>query len=586
MCAAVPGPPQLLRRVSKVAVASAAAALVGVACAPQGTPPTVPVEFGKQAFITQVVDTNYDVGRSPAVALDKDGNPSVVYLLYQPVLKKGAIPPPLLPNTPQPPSVVIASEAGNIWSRRNVTPNDGTGGKGTATEIADVKFHNLPGVTVAMAEDADGHHHAAWSTPSGLFYAVDSPVTLKDNSQVMVFSGKPEQVTSKATSGVSIAVDARGNPTIAYYQRGAVWVATKTGSTKWATQEVSSAACSQDCSVARTAVAVTPAGTVMVAFVTDQGALSFAQGAGGTWKIGEVGTTAGGGFGVSMTLGQNGPILAFYQKDGTVQVASESRVASAGAATFGPSWELVAAGRSSVPATTGDQAGASTTGVATDGSGNVWVTWADLSSNRVMLASAQGGSRSFKAQALPQSEAGWSPSLAVAGKTVAVAWYDSVDHRVDVSTSASAAPEQIAVPSPVFSPLPSPTGTAPPCLPASASATSLSISAKNIAFSTNCLAVAPNTPFTVAFDNADTTAHNFAIYTDSGATKLLGGAKSSTDIVAASAKVSYDVSALKPGIYFFRCDIHPTQMTGTFVVEPPGKGGSPSPSPTPSPSST
>jgi plastocyanin len=317
----------------------------------------------------------------------------------------------------------------------------------------------------------------------------------------------------------------------------------------------------------------------MVAFVDAQGSLMFAQERGETWTSGQV--AAGGALGVSMVAGQDLPVLAFYQKDGTVQVASESRSQP----VLVPSkWTLVKAGQSSPPAATGAQAGASTTGVATDDNGNVWVTWADLATKRIMLASAKVGSQSFKAQALPQSQGGWSPNLAVAGKAVAVAWYDSVGHRLDVSTSASAAPELIAVPSPLFSPLPSPTGTAPPCLPPSASTTSASISAQNIAFNINCLAVVPEKPFTVAFDNADTSPHNFAIYTDSSATKLLGGAKSPSEIVAAGAKVTYDVSPLKPGIYFFRCDIHPTQMTGTFVVEPPGKGGSPSPTPTPTPS--
>ena len=31
--------------------------------------------------------------------------------------------------------------------------------------------------------------------------------------------------------------------------------------------------------------------------------------------------------------------------------------------------------------------------------------------------------------------------------------------------------------------------------------------------------------------------------------------------------MTYDVPALEPGTYFFRCDVHPGQMTGTFVVK-------------------
>ncbi|MGH3573247.1 MAG: cupredoxin domain-containing protein [Pseudonocardiaceae bacterium] len=96
------------------------------------------------------------------------------------------------------------------------------------------------------------------------------------------------------------------------------------------------------------------------------------------------------------------------------------------------------------------------------------------------------------------------------------------------------------------------------------SGTSLQISAKNLAFDKNCLAAPANTPFTITFKNDDPgLPHNVAIYTNSSATtKLFAG-----DTVTGPATVTYQVPALKPGTYFFRCDIHPTQMTGTFIVK-------------------
>jgi hypothetical protein len=56
------------------------------------------------------------------------------------------------------------------------------------------------------------------------------------------------------------------------------------------------------------------------------------------------------------------------------------------------------------------------------------------------------------------------------------------------------------------------------------------------------------------------------VYTDPGATTRLAGATGPTDAVTAPGTVTYEISGLAPGQYFFRCDIHPTAMTGTFKV--------------------
>ena len=56
------------------------------------------------------------------------------------------------------------------------------------------------------------------------------------------------------------------------------------------------------------------------------------------------------------------------------------------------------------------------------------------------------------------------------------------------------------------------------------------------------------------------------VFTDSSATQRLAGAKDASDILVGPAKATYDSGPLKAGTYFFRCDVHPTQMTGTFVV--------------------
>jgi plastocyanin len=88
------------------------------------------------------------------------------------------------------------------------------------------------------------------------------------------------------------------------------------------------------------------------------------------------------------------------------------------------------------------------------------------------------------------------------------------------------------------------------------------LTAKNIAFDTRRLSAASGTPFRIVFDNEDRgVPHNVAIYTDaSAASSLFVG-----DRVDGAKIVTYQVKALTPGTYFFRCDFH-HQMSGTFIV--------------------
>jgi hypothetical protein len=589
MSAAVPGIPSV-KRAAKVAVALVAAALVGSACAPQSAPPNVPVSFVDTEFLTQVVDQTYDVGRSPSVALNKSGQPSVAYLLLQPKLAEGAIPPPLLANTPQPPSVVLASQASSIWSRGNVTPNEAGGGKGTAVEIADKDGLYDQRSTVALAVDGKGVHHVAWSTPGGVFYAEDSAVKLKDGKQVLAFGGPATKVSGAAASGVSIAVADDGTPWIAFLSQGHVRVATQQDG-KWNVQDVDAAASG---GVAmRSAIALVqgkplvayqaPGGLTIAAPTDVESVLGLGGTTSGGWSSEPVVGAGGPADGLSMVVpdGTN-PVLSFIQSTGTVSVAARAGTAR---------WTVVRAGNVGKTEADGADPTALTTGLGSDANGNLFLAWPDLAGNDVELARGSVAALSFRATPLPESIGGWSPSLAVTadGKHAAVAWYDSINKHLNVSTLVQG-PPAIAVPSPSFSPIPSPSpsGTLP-CYPAGGVDLSIQAppGAAGTGFSTSCLAEKPETPFSVAFDNGDTAPHNFAIYTDQSANKLLGGAPSATDIVAPAASTTYQIDGLPTGTYFFRCDVHPTTMTGTFVVtakKPPS--GSPSPSAAPSPSAS
>jgi plastocyanin/uncharacterized membrane protein len=67
-------------------------------------------------------------------------------------------------------------------------------------------------------------------------------------------------------------------------------------------------------------------------------------------------------------------------------------------------------------------------------------------------------------------------------------------------------------------------------------------------------------PFTLAFSNQDEgVPHNVAIYTDDSAERSLFVG----DLVEGPTTVTYNVPALDPGEYYFRCDVHP-QMNGTL----------------------
>jgi plastocyanin len=91
------------------------------------------------------------------------------------------------------------------------------------------------------------------------------------------------------------------------------------------------------------------------------------------------------------------------------------------------------------------------------------------------------------------------------------------------------------------------------------SGTELRITVMDATFDTTCLAAPAGTAFTVRFDNEDSNTHNLDI--QKGGVSVFSGA-----IVVGPKVVTYNVGALKAGSYTFRCDIHPVQMRGTFVV--------------------
>ena len=90
-----------------------------------------------------------------------------------------------------------------------------------------------------------------------------------------------------------------------------------------------------------------------------------------------------------------------------------------------------------------------------------------------------------------------------------------------------------------------------------------SITAKNIAWNTNCLAVPPGPSIALTVSNQDAGIdHNFAIYDSFSQTKKFF----QTVRFAGVATKSFQITDLPPGRYYFQCDVHGPSMSGVFLV--------------------
>jgi len=103
----------------------------------------------------------------------------------------------------------------------------------------------------------------------------------------------------------------------------------------------------------------------------------------------------------------------------------------------------------------------------------------------------------------------------------------------------------------------------PPAPAAGGQAVAVNISSLNYRFDKNNITVPAGANVTMVFDNKDAVPHNVAIYTTPAATEVIFKG----EIITGPKTITYNFMApATPGDYFFRCDVHPTVMTGTFTV--------------------
>jgi plastocyanin len=95
--------------------------------------------------------------------------------------------------------------------------------------------------------------------------------------------------------------------------------------------------------------------------------------------------------------------------------------------------------------------------------------------------------------------------------------------------------------------------------------TTIYLMAKNIAFNRSTITVPAGAQITIHFDNEDSgIPHNFALYKSSSSTTAIFKG----EIITGVSSTTYTFTApTTPGTYWFRCDVHPNQMNGDFIVQ-------------------
>ena len=88
------------------------------------------------------------------------------------------------------------------------------------------------------------------------------------------------------------------------------------------------------------------------------------------------------------------------------------------------------------------------------------------------------------------------------------------------------------------------------------------LSADDLEFDAATITAPAGQPFTIAFINMEGVPHNFSVYTEEGGDVIAEG-----NIINEGETDEVEIEGLSAGEYFFVCDLHSGEMTGTLVVE-------------------
>lgn len=560
----------------RLAPVACAVVLLGVACSsiPQGE-----VRFPEgRSFIPMVPDSVDDVGLDPSITVTEDGVPYVTYFGFPAQLGPNDIPvtrPIGAPNLTTPEgedasAVLLASFApdSQIWSRGAVAqPSDTQAGIvvpfGPATDesLKSLSPTNAEGTDVAVS---GSDVHAVWSADGGVSYGIGPDFELETVDP------------TPGTGAPSIAIDDGGAALVAYVLAGVqpeVIVAERAGERWEPTVVATLSECGRGCPPPAQ-IAIVGGEPLVVVVDPSSRELVATRREGSTWSSEVVARGVVGGASLGAT--DDTAAIAYYTSDG-VEVAtgrpgdwSVEPVADVTPAsdepTPSPTATPAAGGGSPSPSAEPEQEPIRTepsTGAAVDAEGRTWVAWEDAEG--IHLASSGDGG-AFEEQELAQTEGGVTPSLAVApdGSALYLAWFDPESADLRVGISAELEGVALAAPSPTVPPA---QGGPEGC--GDDGEVQLTVTAPAISFDPTCLVAPAGEPFTITFNNEDTTnAHNVAVFEDPESDPF-----AATELKTGPYTDELPVDPLDQGEYVFLCQAHTDVMRGTLAVVEAGGGG-------------